>query len=93
MNLHSSAKTCPKSRTLLVRRVRCQGMTVRVAAQAAGISVRTAYKWMARFKAEGRSGLMDRSSRPLRGPSRLEAAVVAKVIDLRRSRMPAMASH
>lgn len=73
----------------MIRRVRCQGMTVSEAAQAAGISIRTAYKWLARFKTEGRSGLMDRSSRPLRAPSRLEAAVVAKVIDLRRSRLPA----
>ena len=33
---------------------------------------------------------MDRSSRPFRTPGRTEAAVVAKVIDLRRSRLPAM---
>lgn len=89
MNLHSSAKTCPRSRALLIRRVRCLGMTVQAAAQAAGISVRTAYKWLARFKKEGRAGLNDRSSRPLRAPNRTEAAVVAKVIDLRRSRLPA----
>lgn len=89
MNLHSSAKTCPRSRALLIRRVRCLGMTVQAAAQAAGISVRTAYKWLARFRKEGRSGLDDRSSRPLRAPTRTEAAVVAKVIDLRRSRLPA----
>ncbi|WLT32396.1 IS481 family transposase [Geothrix sp. PMB-07] len=89
MNLHSSAKTCPFSRGVLVRRVRRLGWTVKQAAQAAGISVRTAYKWLARFRKEGRSGLMDRSCRPLRVPSRTEAAVVAKVIDLRRSRLPA----
>lgn len=89
MNLHSSAKTSPFSRGLLVRRVRCLGWTVRRAAEAAGISPRTAFKWLARFKKEGRAGLRDRSSRPLRAPSRTEAAVVAKVIDLRRSRLPA----
>lgn len=89
MNLHSSAKTCPFSRGLLVRRVRCQGWTVKQAAEAAQISVRTAYKWLARFRMEGRAGLRDRSCRPLRAPSRTEAAVVAKVIDLRRSRLPA----
>ena len=89
MNLHSSAKTSPFSRGLLVRRVRCLGWTVRRAAEAAGISPRTAFKWLARFKKEGRAGLRDRSCRPLRAPSRTEAAVVAKVIDLRRSRLPA----
>ena len=89
MNLHSSAKTCPFSRGLLVRRVRGQGWTVRAAAAAAQISVRTAYKWLARFRMEGRAGLRDRSSRPRSAPNRTEAAVVAKVIDLRRSRLPA----
>lgn len=89
MNLHSSAKTCPFSRGLLVRRVRGQGWTVRAAAEAAHISVRTAYKWLARFQREGRAGLRDRSSRPKRASNRTEAAVVAKVIDLRRSRLPA----
>lgn len=90
MNLHSSAKTCPFSRGLLVRRVRGQGWTVKAAAEAAHISVRTAHKWLARFRMEGRAGLRDRSSRPRRTPKRTEAAVVAKVIDLRRSRLPAM---
>lgn len=89
MNLHSSAKTCPRSRALLVLRVRRLGWTVRQAAEAAGISARMAYKWLARFRKEGRVGLKDRSSRPLRAPNRLEAAVVAQVIDLRRSRLPA----
>ncbi len=65
------------------------GWTVEQAARAAGISVRTAYKWLARFRKEGRAGLMDRSCRPLRTPKRTEAAVVAKVVDLRRSRLPA----
>ena len=89
MKLHSSAKTCPFSRGLLVRWVRGQGWTVKAAAEAAQISVRTAYKWLARFRMEGRAGLRDRSSRPRCAPNRTEAAVVAKVIDLRRSRLPA----
>lgn len=89
MNLHSSAKTCPYSRALMIRRVRCQGWTVEEAARAANVSSRTAYKWLARFKAEGRKGLQDRSSRPRHSPLRTGAGVVAKVIDLRRSRLPA----
>lgn len=89
MNLHSSAKSCPSSRALLVRRVRALGWTVRQAAEAAGISVRTAYKWLARFRKEGRAGLRDRSSRPLRSLCRTQASVVAQVVELRRSRLPA----
>lgn len=29
-----------------------------------GVGVRTAYKWLKRFREEGKPGLMDRSSRP-----------------------------
>ena len=37
---------------------------MREASAAAGVSERTGYKWLARFKAEGAAGLADRSSRP-----------------------------
>ena len=33
-----------------------------------GVSPRTAWKWLARYQAEGESGLLDRSSRPHRPP-------------------------
>lgn len=46
-----------------------------------GISPQTAYKWLARYAAEGKAGLADRSRRPLRSPAisppEVEAAVVA----------------
>lgn len=77
-------------RALLVRRVRCLGWTVKAAALASDISIRTAYKWPAKLLREGRAGLVDRSSRPLHVPSRTQADVVAKVINLRRQRLPAM---
>jgi len=89
MNLHSSAKTCPYSRALLVLRVRRDGWPVQRAASSANISLRTAFKWLARFRAQGIAGLQDRSSRPRRSPSRTKAAVVAEVIGLRRQRLPA----
>lgn len=66
MNLHSSAKSCPASRALLVGRVLEQGWTVRAAAESIGISARRAYAWLARFKTEGPVGLRDRSSQPHR---------------------------
>lgn len=89
MNVHSLARSLPASRALLVDRVRKQGWTAARAAGAAGISVRTAYKWLARYWAEGALGLRDRSSRPLRSPSRLPADREALVLELRRSRMTA----
>lgn len=88
MNLHRRAKTCPESRGLLVDRV-SSGWTVKAAAEALGISRRTAFKWLRRFREEGNAGLHDRSSCPRRSPRATEAAVVAQVLDLRRTRLPA----
>ena len=64
MDIHKNARSCPRSRELMVRRVLEQGWSVSEAAGAAGLSERTAYKWLQRYKAEGPSGLADRSSRP-----------------------------
>lgn len=68
MNIHENARTTPASRDLLVRRIREHGWTPLEAATAAGVSRRTAYKWLGRFSQEGRSGLRDRSSRAHRLP-------------------------
>jgi transposase InsO family protein len=87
MKLHANAKTCPASRRLLCRRVIEQGRTVTEAAEAAGVSVRSAYRWLARYRAEGESGLLDRSSRPRRSPRRTPPGRVAEILGLRRQRL------
>jgi transposase InsO family protein len=51
-----------------VRRILEHGLRPEEAAQAAGVSVRTAYKWLKRYQAEGLAGLENRSSRPHRCP-------------------------
>ncbi|SKA28368.1 leucine zipper domain-containing protein, partial [Novilysobacter spongiicola] len=68
MNLHKHARLTPRGRALLVERVINHGLRVEEAAHAAGVSVRTAYKWLRRFREEGWAGLDDRSSRPHRCP-------------------------
>ena len=88
MKLHGNARTCPRSRRLLVERVEC-GWTLGRAAAAAGVSERTAAKWCARWRAEGEDGLVDRSSRPLRQPRRTPADRVEAILRLRRLRMTA----
>jgi transposase InsO family protein len=88
MNLHANHRTCPSSRLLICRRVLDEGWTLAGAAEAAGCSVRTAAKWLARFRA-GDQELLDRSSRPRRSPSRLPACLVAAIEALRRLRMTA----
>ena len=57
MRLHANDKTCPAMRALLCRRVIEEGRTVTEAAEAAGVSVRSAYKWLGRYRAEGQAGL------------------------------------
>jgi transposase InsO family protein len=89
MKLHRNARTCPKSRRLLVDRVLVDCWSPLEAAVAAGISERTARKWIARFKAEGESGLLDRSSAPKRIPHRTPVDRVESIKALRRLRMTA----
>jgi transposase InsO family protein len=47
-----------------------EGWSLAAAAEAAGVSERTAWKWVDRFRREGEAGLEDRSSVPLSVPSR-----------------------
>ena len=78
---HRNARLTVYGRRLLVRRVCGQGMPVAHVARAMGISRQCAHRWVARFDVEGDAGLVDRSSRPHRMPSRtpweVEDAVVA----------------
>ena len=59
------------------------------AAEAAGITDRTARRWLARWRAEGPAGLLDRSSAPHRIPHKTSPDRVAQVVRLRRLRMTA----
>ncbi len=94
MNLHSLARSCPASRALLVERVTSEKWSAAEAAQALGVSERTAYKWLARFR-RGDAGLRDRSSRPRRSPNQLPAGWQELVLELRRCRLtgPAIAKR
>jgi len=73
---------------LICRRVLEQGWTLQRAAEAAGCSVRTAAKWVARFRSGDRY-LLDRSSRPRRCPTRLSTERVDAIEALRRLRLTA----
>ena len=88
MNSHKHARLTPKGRALLVGRVLDEGWTVADASMAAGVSKRTGYKWLARFKAEGPAGLADRSSRPQRCPRALTPQQQRQLEELRRQRWP-----
>jgi transposase InsO family protein len=89
MKIHANARTCPNSRKLLVRRIEEENWSLMAAAEAAGISERSARKWLARWRAGGEAGLADRSSAPRRVPSRLPADRLEAIEALRRLRMTA----
>ena len=63
-------------------------MGLRAAAEAAGVSLRTARKWLERFRCGGLQALADRTSRPRRMRSSVDQAVVCSIEQLRRLRMP-----
>jgi len=88
MKLHANARSCPKSRRLLVDRVRA-GWSVMEAAEAAGITDRTARRWLARWRAEGAAGLLDRSSAPRQIPHKTPADRVSAICRLRELRLTA----
>ena len=89
MKLHGNAALSWSGRRLLAERVLVDGWTLRSAAEAAGVSVRCARKWVARFRLEGERGLLDRSSAPRRVANRTPPDRVAIIVGLRRLRMTA----
>ena len=86
MNVHKNARMTRFGRLQLVHRIRQEGWTVAQAAEASSVSVRTAYKWLARYRAGGEPALCDRSSAPGHCPHRLAGETVAEIERLRRTR-------
>jgi transposase InsO family protein len=86
MKLHANARLSVKGRELLVDRIVVAGWSLSSAAEAAGISERTARKWLARYRAEGPSGLLDRSCAAARVANRTDEQTIAVIAALRRLR-------
>ncbi len=93
MNMHKNARLTPQGRALMISRIVDHGWRVADAAQAAGLSTRRAYIWLARFRAGDERMLHDRSSAPVRKPRSTPAKTVATIEALRRQRLsgPAIA--
>jgi len=86
VNTHKNARLTIEGRKLLIERIAVVGL--RAAAEAAGVSLRTARKWLARFQVGGVAALGDRSSRPARVRSSIDEPVLQWIEQLRRLRMP-----
>jgi len=84
VEIHGNAGLLPRQRALMCRRVREEGWTVAEAAEAAGVSERTTYRWLKRWDAG--DAMTDRSSRPKSTPTRTPADIERLIEQLRRCR-------
>jgi transposase len=89
MKLHANAALSWTGRRRLCERVVVEGWTVVAAAAAAGVSVRCARKWIARYRLDGVAGLCDRSSAPRHVANRTAPDRVEAIAKLRRLRFTA----
>lgn len=87
MEIHGNARLLPRQRRLMCERVRHEGWTAAEAADAFGVSERTVFRWLRRFDAG--EPLTDRSSAPLRRPTRTSKELEAQIEQLRRLRWTA----
>jgi transposase InsO family protein len=87
MNIHKNAALTPLRREQMVQLLLEQGDTLKAAAAAFKVSIRTASKWRGRFRSGGVAALQDRSSRPkrLRRPTPLLRQ--QEVLTLRRQKL------
>ena len=87
MKTHANARLSLKGRELLIERIETAGWSLSSAAEAAGISDRTARRWRDRYRAEGVEGLRDRSSAPRVVANRTDERRVQVIAALRRLRL------
>jgi transposase InsO family protein len=80
---HANALLTPRTRERLARLVVEDGWTVSMAAKTFMVSSVTARKWAARWRAEGRAGMQDRTSRPHTSPARTSRSTVRQIVRLR----------
>src|ERR1700744_5581161 len=92
MNVHKNARLTPLGRAMMISRIE-GGWPIRRAAEASGVSRRTAWRWLKRHRAGGDRNLDDRSSAPRRCPHRIGTERVQQIERLRRERLtgPAIA--
>src|SRR6476619_2422962 len=89
MEVHARAPLSPIGRHRVVDRVVVERWSVAAAAEAAGVTERTVYRWLARWRAEGAAGLVDRRSAPKCIPHKTPPDSVAAICALRQHRLTA----
>jgi transposase InsO family protein len=80
---HANAALTPRARLRLAQLIVDRGWTYAAAAQMFMVAPRTAKKWADRYRADGRNGMHDRSSRPHSSPRKTSPEVVRRIVGLR----------
>ena len=86
MHSHPLARMTPISRERLIRRHLDEGMPLKALAAEAGISLRSAYKWLARYRTGGVAALADRRSVRRSQRRTLDPQQLQQAVDLRNQR-------
>ena len=86
MHSHPLARLTPISRERLIRRHLDEGVPLKALAAEAGIILRSAYKWLARFRSGGPSALADRRSVRRHQRRTLDPQQLQQSVDLRHQR-------
>ena len=89
MQVHARAPLSPIGRRRVVERVHAKIWSVTAAAEAAGVTDRTIYRWLARFRDHGQAGLVDRPSVAHHQPRKTPPDRVNAICALRRLHMTA----
>src|SRR6202008_1784432 len=86
MNIHKNARLTPLRREEMALSVIEGGFSKAHAARVHGVSAKIVARWVERYKAEGRAGMIDRSSRPAHMPQATAASITERIMALRRHR-------
>ena len=81
--LHADAALTPAQRLKLARLIVEEGWPTAWAARSFAVSWTTADRWARRYRAEGKAGMTDRSSRPHTSPAKTDPATTKRIVSLR----------
>ncbi len=87
MNIHKNARLTPLRREEMALAVISGQLSQAQASSVYLVSAKIVSRWVERFRAQGRGGMMDRSSRPQTSPRQTDQALVERIIGLRRQRL------
>lgn len=86
MNIHRNARLTLLRREEMALSVLEGNLSQAQAASRYAVTAKVVKRWVERYRAEGRAGMADRSSRPRRSPNGTGPAIVERIVALRRQR-------